>query len=53
MTIGIDLGTTNCAVGVWHDGRAELIPNSLGHTLTPSAVSIDAKGPYKPDHYRY
>ena len=43
MIIGIDLGTTNSAVGVWRDGRAELIPNSLGHVLTPSAVSIDDK----------
>ena len=41
MIIGIDLGTTNSAVGVWRDGKAELIPNSLGHLLTPSAVSLD------------
>jgi molecular chaperone HscC len=41
LLIGIDLGTTNSAVGVWRDGRAELIPNSLGHLLTPSAVSLD------------
>ena len=43
MIIGIDLGTTNCAVGVWRDGKAELVPNSLGHVLTPSAVSLDEK----------
>ncbi|MGH6978989.1 MAG: Hsp70 family protein, partial [Brevundimonas sp.] len=43
MIIGIDLGTTNCAVGVFRDGKAELIPNSLGHLLTPSAVSFDEK----------
>ncbi|MDR3507222.1 MAG: molecular chaperone HscC [Caulobacteraceae bacterium] len=43
MIVGIDLGTTNCAIGVWRDGRAELIPNSLGHSLTPSAVSLDAR----------
>ncbi len=41
MIVGIDLGTTNSAVAVWRDGRAELIPNSLGHVLTPSAVSLD------------
>ena len=41
MIIGIDLGTTNSAVAVWRDGQAELIPNSLGHRLTPSAVSVD------------
>jgi len=44
MIIGIDLGTTNSAVGIWRDGQAQLIPNSLGHVLTPSAVSVDAKG---------
>ncbi|WP_439472094.1 Hsp70 family protein [Brevundimonas sp.] len=41
MIIGIDLGTTNSAVGVFRNGKAELIPNSLGHVLTPSAVSLD------------
>ena len=41
MIIGIDLGTTNSAVGIWRDGQATLIPNSLGHVLTPSAVSVD------------
>lgn len=44
MIIGIDLGTTNSAIGVWKDGKATLIPNSLGHNLTPSAVSIDENG---------
>jgi molecular chaperone HscC len=38
------LGTTNSAVAVWKDGRAELVRNSLGHTLTPSVVSIDEDG---------
>ena len=41
MIVGIDLGTTNSAVSIWKDGEARLIPNSLGHVLTPSAVSID------------
>ncbi len=41
MIIGIDLGTTNSAVGVWMDGRAVLVPNPLGHMLTPSAVSLE------------
>ncbi len=44
MIIGIDLGTTNCACAVFRDGRAEIIPNSLGHALTPSAVSVDEGG---------
>ena len=44
MIIGIDLGTTNSAVGVWREGRVELVRNSLGHLLTPSAVSLDDGG---------
>jgi molecular chaperone HscC len=44
MIVGIDLGTTNSAVAIWRDGRAELIPNSLGSRLTPSAVSVDEDG---------
>ncbi len=44
MIVGIDLGTTNSAIGVWRDGKAELIPNRLGHVLTPSAVSVDEAG---------
>jgi molecular chaperone HscC len=38
MIIGIDLGTTNSVLGVWRDGAVALIPNALGHFLTPSAV---------------
>ncbi|OYU14760.1 MAG: molecular chaperone HscC [Alphaproteobacteria bacterium PA4] len=41
MIIGIDLGTTNSAAAIWRDGEAVLIPNRLGESLTPSAVSID------------
>jgi molecular chaperone HscC len=44
MIIGIDLGTTNSLVGIWRDGKSELIPNALGALLTPSAVSVDAAG---------
>ncbi|MBI1682466.1 Hsp70 family protein [Caulobacter hibisci] len=44
MIIGIDLGTTNSAAGVWRDGKVELIPNSLGAVLTPSAVGLDDDG---------
>lgn len=42
--IGIDLGTTNSLACVCQEGRAVLIPNSLGETLTPSAVSVDENG---------
>jgi molecular chaperone HscC len=44
VIVGIDLGTTNSAIGIWRNGRAELIPNSLGSVLTPSAVSVDDNG---------
>ena len=44
MIVGIDLGTTNSAVAIWRDGAAQLIPNSLGDLLTPSAVSVGDDG---------
>jgi molecular chaperone HscC len=40
MIVGIDLGTTNSLVGVWRDGAVALVPNALGHFLTPSAVGL-------------
>jgi molecular chaperone HscC len=40
MIVGIDLGTTNSLVAVWRDGSAVLVPNALGHYLTPSCVSL-------------
>jgi len=46
MVVGIDLGTTNSAIGIWRDGGAQLIPNSLGSVLTPSAVSVDDGGEF-------
>jgi molecular chaperone HscC len=44
MIVGIDLGTTNSLVGIWRDGKATLIPNSLGHMLTPSVVGLGNDG---------
>jgi molecular chaperone HscC len=44
VIVGIDLGTTNSAIGFWKDGAVQLIPNSLGEVLTPSAVSLDDTG---------
>lgn len=44
MLVGIDLGTTNSAIGVWQDEAAHLVPNALGSVLTPSAVSVAADG---------
>jgi molecular chaperone HscC len=44
MIVGIDLGTTNSAIGIWRDNKVELIPNALGSLLTPSVVSVDERG---------
>jgi molecular chaperone HscC len=44
MIIGVDLGTTNSLAAIWRDGKSELIPNALGHSLTPSCVSMDTTG---------
>ena len=44
MIVGIDLGTTNSLVSVFRNGVTELIPNSLGHFLTPSCVGVDEDG---------
>jgi molecular chaperone HscC len=44
VIVGIDLGTTNSLVAVLQNGHAVVLPNGLGEHLTPSAVSVDAKG---------
>jgi molecular chaperone HscC len=44
MIVGIDLGTTNSLVSVFRNGATELIPNALGHFLTPSCVGLGDDG---------
>ncbi|MFC2059996.1 molecular chaperone DnaK [Chloroflexota bacterium] len=42
--IGIDLGTTFCAVAVMEAGEPVVIPNAEGGRITPSVVAISKNG---------
>lgn len=41
---GIDLGTSNSCIGLWKDGKVNVLTNKYGQTTTPSCVGFTESG---------
>lgn len=44
MRVGIDLGTSNSSVAVAHNGRVDIVRNSIDEQVTPSVVQLHRNG---------
>lgn len=40
IALGVDLGSTHCKIGVWHQNRPEVIANHHGLRATPTMVAF-------------